>query len=59
MLLIDARVETLREGSAGDVRLGGTRRTLESLFRDRALMQQTVEWFAPLAVGKASPDGRG
>lgn len=36
----------------------GTRRTLESLFSDRALMQQTVEWFAPLAVGKANPGGR-
>ena len=32
----------------------GTRRTLESLFSDRALMQKTVEWFAPLAAGKAS-----
>jgi hypothetical protein len=27
----------------------GTRRMLERLFRDTALMQQTVEWFAPLA----------
>jgi hypothetical protein len=27
---------------------------LESLFRDGALMQQTVDWFAPLADGTPS-----
>jgi hypothetical protein len=37
----------------------GTRRTLESLFRDRVLMKQTLNWFAPLAVGNASPSGHG
>ncbi len=37
----------------------GTRRTLESLFSDRALMQQTVEWFAPLAADKAMPGESG
>jgi hypothetical protein len=37
----------------------GTRRTLESLFSDRELMQQTVTWFAPLAVARANPDGHG
>jgi hypothetical protein len=32
----------------------GTRRMFESLFRDGALMQQTVDWFAPLADGTPS-----